>query len=162
MQKPVKEFYVYILTNLNKTTLYTGVTNNLSARIIEHWDHRNQPRTFAGRYWCHYLIYYETFHSISKAIAREKEIKKWRREKKENLIKTKNPEWNFLNESICGQWPPTDIPRRLQSTNFERSEKSTYPTQAHVLPSEARKREDVQTHINNFERSEKSCCLIKF
>ena len=91
-----------------KTTLYIGVTNNLAARLAEHWRNRKRPATFAGRYSCNNIIYFETFDSIKKAISREKEIKKWRREKKEALINTTNPEWNFLNELICEKWPPAE------------------------------------------------------
>ncbi len=66
-------YYLYIVTNPNKTTLYTGVTNNLSARIIEHWEKRGQFRTFAGRYFCYNLLYYECFQFIQDAIDRKKE-----------------------------------------------------------------------------------------
>lgn len=106
-------FCVYILTNPNKTALYIGVTNNLPARLAEHWVNRNSKPSFAGRYFCYNLIYYETFSQMQLAIAREKEIKKWRREKKEALIKLKNPEWLFLNTEICGQWPPVKVVRRF-------------------------------------------------
>jgi len=110
---PGKIYYVYIVTNPNRTTLYIGVTNNLPARITEHWENRGKPETFAGKYFCHNLIYYETFQYIQTAIAREKEIKKWNRKKKEALIDTKNPEWVFLNEEICGCWPPEKIIKRF-------------------------------------------------
>ena len=113
MHKPDSVYFVYIVTNPNKTTLYTGVTNNLPARIVEHWENRNKPESFAGRYFCYNLIYYETFQYIQKAIAREKEIKKWNRTKKEALIQTKNPDWLFLNQKICGQWPPKKIIKRF-------------------------------------------------
>jgi putative endonuclease len=106
-------YYTYIVTNPSKTTLYTGVTNNLTARVIEHWLNRGKPETFAGRYFCYNVIYYETFQYIQKAIDREKEIKKWNRQKKENLIATKNPEWIFLNEKVCGCWPPKEIIKRF-------------------------------------------------
>lgn len=112
MHTTVSAYYIYIVTNPNKTTLYIGVTNNLQARIVEHWQNRSRPETFAGKYFCYNLIYFETFQSILKAIAREKEIKKWNRTKKEALIQTKNPEWHFLNEKICGQWPPEKIIKR--------------------------------------------------
>lgn len=112
MHSPGSAYYVYIVTNPNKTTLYIGVTNNLPVRIVEHWENRSLPETFAGRYFCYNLIYYEAFQYIQKAIAREKEIKKWNRNKKEALIQTKNPEWRFLNEKICGQWPPEKIIKR--------------------------------------------------
>jgi putative endonuclease len=112
VHSPEPIFYVYIITNPNKTTLYTGVTNNLRARIAEHWENRGQPETFAGKYFCYNLIYYETYQYIQVAIAREKEIKKWNRRKKEALIATKNPEWTFLNEKICRCWPPKKISKR--------------------------------------------------
>ena len=113
VHRPDFIFYIYIVTNPNRTTLYTGVTNNISARVTEHWDNRGQPETFAGKYFCYNLIYYETYQYIETAIAREKEIKKWSRKKKEDLIATKNPEWVFLNEKICGSWPPKKIIKRF-------------------------------------------------
>ncbi len=100
-------YFVYIVTNPNKTTLYIGVTNNLPGRVIQHWQNRGRPETFAGKYFCYNLLYYESFLFIQDAIDREKEIKKWNREKKESLIKIKNPEWLFLNKSICENWPPS-------------------------------------------------------
>lgn len=112
MHTTLSAYYIYIVTNPNKTTLYIGVTNNLQARIVEHWQNRGKFETFAGRYFCFNLIYYEAFQYIQKAIAREKEIKKWNRTKKEALIQTKNAEWVFLNEKICGQWPPEKIMNR--------------------------------------------------
>ena len=99
-------YFIYILTNPEKTKLYIGVTNNLSARVIEHWQNRNNPKSFAGKHCCHNLIYFESFQYILNAIAREKELKNWNRKKKEALIATQNPEWQFLNSKICGQWPP--------------------------------------------------------
>lgn len=100
------EFYVYILTNPTKTTIYIGVTNNLAARLKEHWDNRGKPETFAGKYYCYNLVYYEVNSSIIEAIAREKELKKWNRNKKITLIQSHNPEWFFLNRDICEDWPP--------------------------------------------------------
>lgn len=89
---------VYILTNKNKTTLYVGVTADLFGRIQEHKCGLNK-NSFSYKYNLHYLIYYEFFSRIEEAIAREKEIKKWRREKKENLINSMNPQWNDLIDS---------------------------------------------------------------
>jgi len=91
-------YYVYIITNMNKTVLYTGVTNDLKRRLYEH-ENRLLPG-FTKRYNCHYIVYYEHFTFIEHAIDREKEIKKWRREKKDRLITKFNPEWKFLNEEI--------------------------------------------------------------
>ena len=99
-------FHVYITTNRNKSSLYTGVTNNLPRRIIEHYLGRGKRETFTGRYHCYYLVYMEEFQFIEDAIRREKEIKGWRREKKMNLIKKTNPALTFLNEKIITDWPP--------------------------------------------------------
>ena len=89
-------YYVYILTNSHKTVLYTGVTNDLKRRLREHYDHQGKKKSFTAKYHCHHLIWYEHFDDIYTAIAREKEIKGWRREKKLNLIATTNPKWNFI------------------------------------------------------------------
>ena len=113
MSTPHNNYYVYVLTNPNRTTLYIGVTNNLQVRVAEHWENKGKPETFAGKYFCYNLIYYEIFQYVQDAIAREKEIKKWKRKKKESLIATKNPEWDFLNEKICGCWPPKGIKKRF-------------------------------------------------
>jgi putative endonuclease len=90
-------YYIYITTNPNKTTLYIGVTNNLSLRMHQHYENRGSNESFAGKYYCYNLIYWERFQYIQHAIEREKEIKKWNRQKKENLINSLNPKWDFLN-----------------------------------------------------------------
>jgi putative endonuclease len=100
------QYCVYIVTNPERAVLYTGVTNNLSQRLIEHWLNRGNPATFAGKYYCYNLIYFEEFRYIYNAIAREKEIKGWGKEKKLILISTKNPDCFFLNAQVCGGWPP--------------------------------------------------------
>jgi putative endonuclease len=105
-------YYTYIVTNPERTVLYTGVTNNLSQRLTEHWSNRGNPKTFAGKYYCYNLIYYEYFPYINNAIAREKEIKGWRRQKKLDLIKTMNPDRTFLNPSVCDGWPPKEVIKR--------------------------------------------------
>jgi len=94
-------YYVYILTNKNKTVLYTGVTNNLKDRIRFHREDTNVNRkAFTSKYRCFYLIYYEQFNDIEIAIAREKQIKGWLRVKKEKLIDDFNPQWKFLNNDL--------------------------------------------------------------
>jgi putative endonuclease len=92
------EYYIYIVTNQNKTVLYIGVTNNLSRRLKEHFE--GKIPGFTQLYKCRYLIYYELFQFIDQAIAREKELKSWRREKKEILIEKFNPDRNFLNDQF--------------------------------------------------------------
>jgi putative endonuclease len=106
MRSNVPAYFVYLLTNPKKTVLYTGVTNDLAARLIGHWNNRHNRKTFSGRYHSYNLVYYETYMNISSAIAREKEIKGWLRIKKNKLIETTNPDWKFLNEEVCGRWPP--------------------------------------------------------
>ena len=99
MSSEQHNYYVYILTNANKNVLYTGVTNNLANRIAQHKaDALGNKKTFAGRYNCYYLLYMEHFQYITNAISREKEIKGWTRAKKDELINSINPNWDFLNE----------------------------------------------------------------
>ena len=93
-------YYVYILTNKNKTVLYVGVTNNLKQRLYFHQNQEPFSKSFTHKYNVHYLIYYEVFDDIETAIAREKQIKGYRREKKEKLINEFNPDWEFLNDRI--------------------------------------------------------------
>lgn len=90
-------YYIYITTNPNKSVLYIGVTNNLSIRMQQHYESRGSNESFAGKYYCYNLIYWERFQYIQHAIEREKEIKKWNRLKKETLINSFNPKWDFLN-----------------------------------------------------------------
>ncbi len=91
---------VYILTNKHKNVLYTGVTSKLKQRLREHKN--GTKGWFTKKYNCHFLVYYEHFKHIIDAIDREKEIKNWNREKKEDLINEFNPEWKFLNEEVIG------------------------------------------------------------
>jgi len=94
-------YFVYILTNYNKTVLYIGVTNDLRYRLCWHQkDAMGERRHFTGKYSVIYLIYWERFQWIQHAIEREKELKSWRRSKKEELIKGFNPAWKFLNDEV--------------------------------------------------------------
>ena len=93
-------FYVYITTNPNRTVLYIGVTNDLDRRLYEHKEGKGNDKSFTGKYYCYNLIYYEHFTHVEYAIEREKELKKWRREKKVALIESLNLDWRFLNEEI--------------------------------------------------------------
>ena len=89
-------YFVYITTNPKKTVLYTGVTNHLAVRLQQHFENRDKPETFAGKYYCYKLLYYERFTNVNMAIAREKEIKDLSRERKLELIKQLNPYLDFL------------------------------------------------------------------
>ena len=93
-------YFVYITTNPNKSVLYVGMTNDLVVRMNEHFENRGKKTSFAGKYYCYNLIYWERHQYVNHAIAREKEIKKWRRSKKEFLINSFNPDWRFLNDEI--------------------------------------------------------------
>ncbi len=94
-------YYVYILTNKNKTVLYIGVTNNLKDRIRFHREkaHLN-IKAFTSKYKCFYLIYYEQYTEVEAAIKREKQIKGLLRTKKEKIINDFNPKWKFLNNDL--------------------------------------------------------------
>ena len=91
-------YFVYILTNKTKTVLYTGMTNNLERRLLEHQE--PSANRFTGKYKTHYLLFWERFQYVQEAINREKEIKGWRRQKKVDLIDDFNPNWEFLNDRI--------------------------------------------------------------
>jgi putative endonuclease len=90
---------VYILTNKNKTTLYTGVTSDLTSRLIEHRD-KVFPNSFTAKYNLTILVYMEHFSSIEEAILREKAIKGKTRINKEKLINSVNPNWDDLSEEV--------------------------------------------------------------
>ncbi len=90
---------VYIMTNSNNTTLYTGVTSDLIRRVTEHKT-QFYPKSFTAKYKLHKLVYYESFHRIEEAITREKQIKAGSRKKKDVLINSLNPEWRDLFEDL--------------------------------------------------------------
>ncbi|KAF2079136.1 GIY-YIG nuclease family protein [Flavobacterium sharifuzzamanii] len=97
LQEGFHTYFIYILTNKAKSVFYVGVTNNLKKRLIKHKENiLLNNKTFVSKYNVEFLLYYEKFTWIQEAIAREKEIKGWRREKKIDLIKTINPELEFL------------------------------------------------------------------
>jgi putative endonuclease len=90
-----RTYYVYIMANQSRT-LYTGVTNNIQRRV---WQHKSGDiEGFTHRYRIGTLVYIEPFGDVTAAIAREKQIKRWRREKKLKLIALDNPDWHDLSE----------------------------------------------------------------
>ena len=91
----MQDSYVNILTNIRKTMYYIGVTNSLERRLAEHRD--GLGSTFTSKYNIRYLVYFEEFTDINRAIEREKQLKGWSRMKKEKLIKTTNPEVVWLD-----------------------------------------------------------------
>jgi len=95
----VKGGAIYIMTNKTHSTLYVGVTSDLYARVYEHKTN-HYPKSFTSKYNCHKLVYFETFHSIEEAIAREKQIKGGSRKKKLDLVADFNPDWKDLFEEV--------------------------------------------------------------
>ena len=93
-KRPDRQYYVYIMTNRVRT-LYVGVTNDLVRRVYEH--KRKLVPGFTTKYNLTWLAYYEQTSDISSAIAREKQIKSWRRSKKVELIEAMNPRWKDLS-----------------------------------------------------------------
>lgn len=93
-------YHVYILTNKYNTVLYTGVTSDIYNRVLEHTD--KVYSGFTSKYNVHKLVYYEGFEDINNAIAREKQIKAGSRQKKIDLINSKNPTWKDLWEMEFG------------------------------------------------------------
>ena len=91
-------YYIYIMSSPNNSTLYIGVTNDIERRIKEHKS--GLIPGFTQKYNCCKLVYYEQYSDINQAIEREKKLKKWRREKKEWLIKTMNPDFKDLGDEI--------------------------------------------------------------
>ena len=92
-----RNYYTYIMASVSGT-LYIGVTNNLYRRVLEH--KQGLVEGFSKKYHCKKLIYFEHTNDVYSALSREKQLKKWRREKKEKLIKTLNFSWKDLSEDI--------------------------------------------------------------
>ena len=91
-----KNYYVYILTNWNNKVMYIGVTNNLERRLYEHKN--KLIKGFTQKYNVNKLVYFEETGDVFSALEREKEVKKWRREKKDALVLKVNDEWKDLSE----------------------------------------------------------------
>ena len=99
IMKP-KGGYIYFMANAHRTTLYAGVCNNLRNRA---WQHKNgEGSQFTKKYNCTDLVYFEFFEDIESAILREKQVKKWKRAWKDELIKSLNPEMRDLYDEVEG------------------------------------------------------------
>ena len=92
-----RQYFIYILASKKNGTLYIGVKNSLERRIEEHKNKLN-PQCFTAKYDVDTLVYYEIFQYIEDALKREKQLKKWNREWKINLIEEENKDWNDLSE----------------------------------------------------------------
>ena len=90
-------YYVYILTNFNNKVMYIGVTNNLERRLYEHKNGIFEG--FTKKYNVKKLVYFEETNNIIEAIQREKELKKWRKEKKNLLVEMQNKEWKDISDN---------------------------------------------------------------
>ena len=92
------KYFVYIVTNWNNKVIYIGVTNNIVRRTYEH---RNKLiEGFTKKYNLNKLVYFEEYSDIKLAISREKELKKWRREKKNKLVERMNKDWEDLSRDF--------------------------------------------------------------
>ena len=92
-------YYVYILANSTNVTIYTGVTNDLVRRVYEH-RHEADPKSFSARYKVHKLVYFEQTTDVRAALEREKQIKSWKRAKKNQLVESVNPAWRDMYPEI--------------------------------------------------------------
>ena len=102
-------FYVYIMQSVSRHVLYIGFTNNLLNRV---WQHKNDAlEGFSDDYNVTRLVYWESFDDVRNANAREKQLKRWRREKKEWLIVERNPHW----EDLAAEWHETKGPSTAAS-----------------------------------------------
>lgn len=95
--------WIYIITNEHHTTLYVGITNDISTRMWEHRSKQN-PRSFSAKYNLYKLVYYELFELITEAIKREKYIKGKNRKWKEDIISKMNPGWNDLTGEVNAKY----------------------------------------------------------
>ncbi|EAY26366.1 GIY-YIG nuclease family protein [Microscilla marina] len=96
-------YFIYIITNAQRQTIYKGITNDLERRLDEHYRNRGKKGSFAGENSCYYLVYWERFQYVNHAIDREKQIKGWKFSKKLALIESLNPQWLFLNDEIVDE-----------------------------------------------------------
>ena len=94
-------YYVYILANDTNVTIYTGVTRDLVRRVYEHKNNL-EPSSFTAKYNVHKLVYFEQTSDVRVALEREKQIKSWKRARKNALVETMNPLWEDLYSSILG------------------------------------------------------------
>jgi len=98
-----KLYFVYILASKRNGTLYIGMTNNLLKRVDQHRE--NLVEGFTAKYGVHRLVYYEQYHNADDAIKREKQLKKWNRQWKLELIEKDNPQWRDLFEELVDSQP---------------------------------------------------------
>jgi putative endonuclease len=113
-------YYVYMMQSASRRALYIGMTNNLRKRVWQHKTHAFEG--FSDDYNCARLVYWESFDHVANAIDREKQLKRWRREKKLWLIERKNPAWKDLATDWYSketQGPSTSLGMTLQQLPFK-------------------------------------------
>ena len=89
-------YYIYMLTNQSNKVMYIGVTNDLRRRVTEHKNQSSSIDSFTKRYNVNKLVYFEAFPDPQTALRREKQLKRWVRQKKNDLVCTMNPTWEDL------------------------------------------------------------------
>ena len=105
------QYYVYILASATNVTLYIGVTRDLIRRVYEH-RHNIDPNSFTAKYKVHKLVYFEETTDIKVALEREKQLKGWRRSKKNSLVEAQNLQWKDLYPMLLGEETDSSTPLR--------------------------------------------------
>ena len=117
-------YYVYILASATNVTLYIGVTSNLLQRIYQHRNHI-EPDSFTAKYHVHKLVYFEETSDVRAALEREKQLKGWRRSKKNWLVERQNPNWIDLYPHLLGEGTDSSTPLRLRFTSLRVAQNDT-------------------------------------
>ena len=136
------KFWVYIMSS-RSGTLYIGMTNDLFIRVKEH--KAGETEGFASKYHCTSLVYFEEFSNVLAAIAREKQLKGWRRSKKIALIEAKNPRWSdlaenwgremaFTDQAASGKFPERAKRNDTVSGSFDSGIRLPQPAQNRRVP----------------------------
>lgn len=103
MTNAERHYWVYMMQSASRRALYVGVTSRLTSRVYEHKMHARKG--FTEKYNAERLVWFEQFSDMRNAINREKQIKNWRREKKESLVRLQNPQWRDLSEGWFERHP---------------------------------------------------------
>jgi putative endonuclease len=127
-----KQSYLYMMGSASRRALYTGVTARLRKRVFMHKN--DLIEGFTAKYKCHRLVYFEVFANINTAIAREKQVKGWRGEKKNKLVETMNPGW----KDLAANWFPETLLRDGKPVQFKESEHRVPRACSRTLPIRAK------------------------
>ena len=127
---PDYHFFVYIMASKSRV-LYVGMTNDLTVRVFQHKTGRHKG--FTQRYRVHRLVYFESYRYVNSAIAREKEIKAWRREKRVALIESINPLWDDLAATWYTAEELARDPYAPVKIEFDPSKVRTFPSKEELV-----------------------------